>query len=367
MDWGLGHATRCLPLIKELLKEGHSVSFAAPDYLAKFVQTTFPGIKTIPLHGYGITYSKKMSLFTAKIIVQIPKILKAIKREHQWLRQIQKTENFDLIISDNRYGLYHSQVPCVILTHQLQIQSGKGAFLDRWLQKIHYRLLEKFNACWVVDEAGNNNLAGKLAHPKKTPPNARYIGILSQMALFPKMTGTTNHLSSDQTKEILVLLSGPEPMRSLLEVELLKQCALNKGKYHINFIAGKKTIRTENNSYREGILYHDWLGAEQIFPLLQSADIVICRSGYSTLMDLAFLGKKALLIPTPGQTEQEYLAQYLHQKFNTAIVKQDNIQLSKNIETAFLGNPIEMNSSMLESLNQSIKNLTEKKLNNIEH
>lgn len=367
LDWGLGHTTRCLPVIKQLLLDNHSVTLAAPENILNFVQATFPQIKTLSLQGYGITYSKSRRLFAARIVSQIPKIVKAIRNEHQWLQQIQKIEKFDFIISDNRYGLYHPQVPCAIMTHQLQIQSGMGKAADKLLRRLHYRYLEKFDTCWIVDEAGEKNLAGKLSHPENIPSNARYTGILSQMDLFQKNKTETDIHPESATKEILILLSGPEPMRTLLEKKLLRQCSSIAEKYQINFIAGKQTTKENSKTIHQGINFYNRLSAEQIYPLLQRADLVICRSGYSTLMDLALLGKKALLVPTPGQTEQEYLAQFLNKKFKTKIAQQENIQLDKDIPAALLGEPILINAKHSTHFSQIIKNLTSKKLNNEGH
>lgn len=332
LDWGLGHTTRCLPIIDLLLREGHSVTFAAPQKILDFVATTFPEIRKLQLAGYQIEYSKSRTFFTGKIIFQIPKILRAIHREHQWLRQLVAEEHFDLIISDNRYGLHHAALPCIIMTHQLMIKSGWGKLIDRQLQKLHYRLLEQFKTCWVVDVSRKNNLSGELAHPQQLPANVEYIGILSQMTLFPPLE---NFQKTQKTiPEILVLLSGPEPMRSQLEATLLPQCDALKNQYHFNFVAGNIHQQSENFSDNSGFHYFSKRSAKELASLLHSADLVICRSGYSTLMDLAALGKKALLIPTPGQTEQEYLALHLHRKYDTVFVKQSKISLDKDIPLA---------------------------------
>ena len=333
LDWGLGHTTRCLPIIDFLLREGHAVTLAAPQKILDFVAATFPAVRQILLEGYQIEYSKTKAFFAGKIIAQIPKILGTIRREHQWLQELQAKEHFDLIISDNRYGLHHPGLPCVIMTHQLLIKSGFGKATDRQLQKFHYRLLEKFNVCWVVDEPGTINLSGELAHPAHLPRNAEYIGILSQMTLF-KPAEEIPLIPTTKKPEVLVLLSGPEPMRSQLERTLLPQCKALSNRYQFNFVAGN--IGTGQQAYRSGnsFRYFPKLSAAALAPLLHSADLVICRSGYSSLMDLAILGKKALLIPTPGQTEQEYLAHYLRQKSGLMTQRQNHIILERDIPAA---------------------------------
>lgn len=341
LDWGLGHATRCLPIIGLLLNEGHSVTLAAPEPTIAFVKEHFPEINTVVLHGYGITYAKKGFYFSARIISQIPKILKAIRREQTWLQQIQASKNFDLIISDNRYGLHHAGTRCAIMTHQLEIQTGLGQMANRLLQKWHYRLLEKFDACWVVDNPDNKGIGGKLSHPENLPQNACYIGLLSQFSLSnPKAETNTQTTSEQQKKEILILLSGPEPMRGLLEKELKNQCGQLSSKYVIHFVAGK--LGTKAKPEREnGFHYYPCLNGKELAPLLSRADLIVSRSGYSTLMDLAFFEKRAVLIPTPGQTEQEYLAKFLHQKWGVAITRQGNISLQESIPAGLSVTPIQ--------------------------
>ncbi|HET8572607.1 MAG TPA: glycosyltransferase [Edaphocola sp.] len=355
LDWGLGHTTRCLPIIDLLLRKGHSVSLAGPRKILDFVAATFPEIRQFSLEGYQIRYSKHKAFFAGRIILQVPKILKAIRREHQWLQQIQAKEQFDLVISDNRYGLHHSTLPCVIMTHQLMIKSGRGKMIDRQLQKLHYRFLEKFRACWIIDEAGANNLSGELAHPAHLPGNARYIGILSQMTLSPLPEQPFKGIK--EKPEILILLSGPEPMRSRLEAELLPQCKALSERYHFNFVAGNiqagQPSLPANGSFR----YFQKLSATDLAPLLHTADLVICRSGYSTLMDLAVLGKKAMLIPTPGQTEQEYLARYLQRKFQTAVAQQGHVILTTAIPPAFAQKAITVPTASMTRIDAAVRSV----------
>ncbi len=327
LDWGLGHTTRCLPLIAYLRSLGHQVIAAASGAAARLLADNFPGLAILPLEGYNIQYSKYKNAFVAKIIVQIPKILEAIRSEHRWLATQHEQHHFDLVIADNRYGLYHPAIRSVILTHQLQILSGKGSLADFILRKLHYPLLERFDTCWVVDEAGADNLSGKLAHPAVLPNRAQYIGLLSQFMDRPAGT-----VSTSGDKEILVLLSGPEPMRGQLEYILLQQAG-SQHQYRFVFVAGNPLGRAPA-ALPEHITYNTHLPAAQLFDALERAALVVCRSGYSTLMDLAVLGKKALLIPTPGQTEQEYLAVHLNQSGYYLVKDQSAVQLDRDIPQA---------------------------------
>lgn len=326
LDWGLGHTTRCIPVIQYLQQLGHQVIAAAEGASARLLSDNFPGLLILPLRGYHIQYSKNKHTFTTKIVAQVPKLLKVIREEHQWLKVQQRLHGFDLVISDNRYGLYHNEVSNVVLTHQLQIKSGKGNFADHVLRFLHYRMLQRFTECWVVDEAGTPNLSGDLAHPRVLPHNAQYIGILSQFS-----QATEGVLKDHTSNRILILLSGPEPMRSQLEQALLQQVQKLE-RYHFTIVAGNPL--GEELSVPEHVHYHTHLNAANLQAELEKASLVICRSGYSTIMDLAVMGKKALLIPTPGQTEQEYLAQYLQEKNYFYYCPQHKLNLVSDIPAA---------------------------------
>ena len=302
LDWGLGHATRCIPIIRYLLQNNYQVTLAGEGAVATLLKSNFPKLEILPLHGYRIGYSNTAAGFATKILSQIPKILRAVEAEKEWLERIQSQYSFDLIISDNRYGLKIKGAPSVIMTHQLQIQSGTGNTIDKLLKWLHYRILEKFDDCWIVDHGGDNNLGGSLSHPEKIPSNGKYIGLLSQLNPMPVSS------QSDQ-KEILVLLSGPEPMRGILEKTILAQLGTEK-QSHFNIVAGNPAGSVPEN-LPDHVTYHTHLNAVQINELMQKSALVICRSGYSTLMDLVVMKTRALLIPTPGQAEQEYLGKRL--------------------------------------------------------
>lgn len=327
LDWGLGHATRCIPIIAYLHSLHHEVFIAAESAAAKLLKENFPNIQVLHLKGYRIQYSKKKRNFSTKIIAQIPKILNSINQEQKWLKSKQELFQFDCVISDNRYGLLHKEIPSVILTHQLSIQSGKGKIVDAILRKMHYALLNKFKECWIVDYPLNRGISGNLAHPRHLPANSKYIGIISQFGRFLKKPFTEK-----KPNEILVLLSGPEPMRSILEEQLITQIHTIKGYKFI--IVGGNPLGAKHVLENENIEYYNYLTAEKLMACLENAKLVICRSGYSTIMDLAILNKNAVLIPTPGQTEQEYLAKYLNDNNLFFVAHENDIQLSEAIISA---------------------------------
>lgn len=289
-----------MPVIAHLLDTGHHVTVAGNEWQRQYLQATFPGIDTVHLEGYNVRYSRHRSSFMLSVFGQIPRLLKTIRQEHQWLLKLAAKKHFDGIITDNRYGLYHPSIPSVILTHQPQMLLGMGAVNDKILMKLHYKMLGRFSNTWLVDVPGKPNLAGRLSHPSVLPRNSRYIGLLSQM----QATG------SDTEEHLLILLSGPEPQRSILSAMLWQQVQSYKGK--VVFVEGSDNAVTPNN-IPSHICHYKRITKDELQPLLSKASMVICRSGYSSLMDLTALNKKAIIVPTPGQTEQEYLGRHLHE------------------------------------------------------
>lgn len=322
LDWGLGHTTRCVPLVRHLQEKGHTVTVAGNKTQLKYLSNAFPGIKTISLDGYDISYGKTRWGFVWSILRQLPHIFRTVRQEHQWLLHIQKEHQFDGIISDNRYGLHHAGVPCAIMTHQLQVRTGMGGSSDRLLRGMHYRYLERFKDCWIVDVPGKPNLSGNLAHPKVLPKNARYIGLLTQLDAGRQPAAETH---------LLILLSGPEPQRTMLSKLLWQQLQDHPGA--VVFVEGTEDAPHPAN-IPSHITYYTRITKDALQPLLTNAGMVVCRSGYSTLMDLASLDKKAILIPTPGQTEQEYLADYLQTEQVYLSLPQQDLDLEMALKQA---------------------------------
>ncbi len=320
LDWGMGHTTRCIPIIRYLQAAGHRVTFAGNAAQCAFVTKTL-AVDTLHLDGYNITYSKKGSTFALRLLAQVPHILKRIQAEHAWLQQQVAQHYFDGIISDNRYGLYHPNVPSVIITHQLRIRTGMGRIADDVLQKLHYQFLGRFTKCWVPDNASESNIAGSLSHPRILPLNAFYIGPLSQLHA-PVSAGALPNT-------LLILLSGPEPQRTILAGILWQQAMQYDGP--VVFVAGHAGCMPPA-MVPAHIQWHAQVQQGQLQALMQDAHMVICRAGYSTIMDLVLLRKKAILIPTPGQPEQEYLARYLYDKGVFYTAKQAGFDLMATLQ-----------------------------------
>lgn len=319
LDWGAGHTTRCMPIIRHLLQMGSRVYVAGNAAQQAMVREAFADeVQLLALEGYNISYSPINKYAQAGLLLQMPRVLQAIKREHQWLQETVKKYEINGIISDNRYGLYHGQVPAVIMTHQLQVLTGMGSTADNVIRRLHYRYLNQFSGTWVVDAVGADSLAGRLAQVKVLPKNAQYMGLLSRFA------GDGYNYYNEAADTLLVLLSGPEPQRSILSGILWRQLLNYKGK--VIFAEGSDNAPTPPE-VPVHITYHKRLTGAALQNALKEAKVVICRSGYSTLMDLAATGKNAILIPTPGQTEQEYLGSKMQETRRHYTMAQDGFDL----------------------------------------
>lgn len=307
LDWGLGHATRCIPIIKELLNQKCKVTIAATDVQEALLREEFPSLTFVKLPGYRIKYDKNRALTVFRLLWSVPKILIRIKRERAWLSRFAARESLDLVISDNRYGLTSPGILCIFMTHQLLIKTPFGPTADRLLRKLNYRLIRQFSRCWVPDTL-RTGLAGELSHPRQLPPiPTRYIGWLSR---FKKEAATVCEAT------VLALLSGPEPQRTILEKLILRQAMAmeqHKGP-RLVLVRGLPKGGPPLPSLPPWIIVFDHLPTSILQEHILQARLVIARSGYSTIMDLQRLGKPALFIPTPGQTEQEYLGRYLATK-----------------------------------------------------
>jgi uncharacterized protein (TIGR00661 family) len=320
LDWGLGHATRCSPIIQALIHKNCNVLIACEGNIRTLLSKEFPQLNFIDLKGYRIQYSKNSWSLPFQIGKQIPKILSTIQYEKERLEEIVKEQDVHGIISDNRYGFYHPHLPSVFITHQLHIKTPFGKVIDDYLQKRNYQYINRFSECWVPDNEATLNLAGELSHPQKKPSlPLKYLGPLSR---FQK-------INSEKGNYVLILLSGPEPQRTIFENLLIQQLAEVKGSVVlIRGLPGEASpLKLSSN-----ISVHNHLPADQLNKTMSEASIVVSRCGYSTVMDLATLGKKSVLVPTPGQTEQEYLAGHLMKNNFALCVNQKKFKLKNALE-----------------------------------
>jgi uncharacterized protein (TIGR00661 family) len=320
LDWGLGHATRCIPLVNSFLKRDWQVVIAADGAVEMLLRQEFPQLQFLKLQGYNVQYSQSRLMLPLKIASQVPGILSLIKKENHWLNSIIEQQEIDLVISDNRFGLYTEKVPCIFMTHQLNIKAP-FRWMERKLLQVNYNYISKFTECWVPDTA-MNGLAGGLSHPRDLHPfPIRFIGPLSR---FKRVMAPVKY-------KYLFLISGPEPQRTLLEKKILKQVSELKGEM---LVVRGKPGENELFPFPGNITVVDHLQGSELEKAMNSAEYIISRSGYTTVMEIASLQKRSVLIPTPGQTEQEYLATHLMKQGYVVSVKQQNLDLVNTLAMA---------------------------------
>lgn len=317
LDWGLGHATRCIPIINMLISKNCSVIIAADGAVEVLLKNVFPTVAFIKLSGYNVSYSKTKAGLPLKIFMQLPKIFKRIKAENSWLQKTIKEHNIDVVISDNRPGLFSSNVTCIYITHQLTIKAN-NFLLEKWMQKVHYKYINKFTECWVPDYEGANNLAGELSHPKIKPKTP--VTYISPLSRFSKKDVPIIY-------DATIVLSGPEPQRTIFEKIIFDQLKINTKK--IALVRGLPNSDIYLTDLPKNVLCYNFLNTDELNTLMLQSNLIICRSGYSSIMDLEVLQKKAIFVPTPGQTEQEYLAKLLAQKGSYKFIEQDKFDLQK--------------------------------------
>lgn len=246
---------------------------------------------------------------------QLPKFLSIIHEEHKQLQKLVAKFDIDIVISDNRYGCHTKLATSVFITHQLNILIPGDYFgLQLTVNFFNHRQIKKFGNCWVPDLPGENSLAGNLSK-NNSGINVKYIGTLSRL----------HRATAQQKYEALIVLSGPEPQRTIL-FDMLKKQALHKANTgKIKMVEGLPGIRKE--TIDGNIETVNYLHSNELAETIAESKVVICRSGYSTIMDLMQVGGKAIFIPTPGQTEQEYLAKNLKDKGMAFYMPQNEFNL----------------------------------------
>ncbi len=318
LNWGLGHVARCIPLVRALESLGVEVVLASDGAALRLLKAEFPQLPAFELPSYRIRYES--SNMVRNIAFQLPRMLYAVRAEQWATERLVREHGIQGIISDNRYGCFSGKARSVILTHQLHLRVPNR--LLQWsANRVLHRALLKFDEIWVPDVAAEDqNLSGELSHGKPARhPEVRFIGPLSRLQ--PD--------ASEAEYDVAVVLSGPEPQRTYLEQRLLEQAMLLPQKFIV--IQGK-TQAKEHQYLAENVEVVSYLTSRELNAVLLASQLLVCRSGYTSIMDLAALGKKALLIPTPGQTEQEYLADYFARRNTFLVQKQEEIDLETGLE-----------------------------------
>jgi uncharacterized protein (TIGR00661 family) len=316
LNWGLGHATRCIPIIKALQENNYIPIIASDGIALELLRKEFPYVKTLKLPSYQIEYAKNAKNFKWKLLKNLPKMIEAIWNEKKKVKKWIKKYDIDGIISDNRLGVISKKVPSIFITHQLNVMTGNTTWIT---SKLHQNIIKKYDECWVPDFEETPNLTGKLGHIKKADFNLKYISPLSRM----------KKKELPILFDLMIILSGPEPQRGLLEEKLKTEILHYSGR--VVFIKG--IIETEQKKEQIGnVTFYNFMNTRQLEQTFNESEIVLCRSGYTTIMDLTKLEKKAFFIPTPGQYEQEYLAEKLKKEGLVPFAKQDDFKIENLLE-----------------------------------
>ncbi len=317
LDWGLGHATRMVPIIDLFLEKGAHITIAADNGPLEFLKLRFPNCDFIKLKGFEAKYPKGDNM-AFKIALQFPSMLRAAKIARRHLKEIIEKQKIDIVISDNRYELSHKDVYSVFISHQINIQTkGVQTIFKPLINSIINNYVKKFNELWIPDFEGDENLSGILSHKVKPPiDNFFFIGPLSRFS-------NVEIVDLPKKYDIMAILSGPEPQRSIFE-ELLEKELLKSGLKCI-MLSAKPNLNKQESI--KNILKISHLPDKEFAQTIMESELIISRPGYSTLMDLVHFGKKAIFIPTPGQTEQEYLADMLKHKKHYFSQKQSDFDL----------------------------------------
>ncbi len=320
LDWGLGHASRLIPLIRVLGERCQArITVAANGAQRALIAGSFPHLDYLSPPDYNIRYHKNRAATIAGLAFSLPHLRKAMRAEADWVNGVLLQHDFDCIISDNRYGFRHPSLPSFFITHQLAPRSPFGPLADRALQEYLYGKIGHFQEVWVPDLESAPGLAGALSHPRRLPRvPLRYIGPLSRLQAVP---------ANGKTR-LLVILSGPEPQRSILEKRVLQQWP-GPAAGTLVLVRGLPEENAPFLTAGEDVRIHAHLGPEALSQEIANAQTVLCRSGYSSIMDLLPLHRDIVMVPTPGQTEQEYLARLHAAAGNIRRVVQGQLRLSE--------------------------------------
>ena len=294
LNWGLGHATRCIPLIRQYLQEGADVVLGGTGESLQLLSKHFPQLKVVELAPLELQYSKGKSQVGA-MLRALPQFIHFIRANRKRMEEIVRRMEIDTVISDNCFGVYSRRCECVYMTHQLHICLPQGwKWLEPLADKVHAQLYKRYSQIWVPDNEDGECLSGALGHPARVDARVKYIGVLSRFTKDERLLANRK-----REYDVVAVLSGLEPQRTIFEQEIRQRYA-NSDK-RVLIVRGK-------------VNEQDFPDDEALKKVLYGAELIIARSGYSTIMDLWALGllDRAELHPTPGQSEQEYLAQ-LHQ------------------------------------------------------
>jgi hypothetical protein len=343
-----------IPLARVLLDMNHNVIVGSGEEHLSLFRKEIPGLTFVNFPGFKPGYSRFLPQYLS-LLFKIPVLLYHIISEHIRLKYIVKEFKVDIVISDNRFGLWHRKATTVYVTHMPLIPLPiHFKFLEPFGLALHRSIIKKYTFCFIPDLPGDLNLSGRLSHGIKLPVNARYIGILSRFIT----SENAPRIKSVKSQHNTVILSGPEPQREILKQKL------------ISFLKNSETntIVFEGRPGKEGevsreanITFYSHLPGQKMKEIIESSGNIITRSGYTTIMELVSLNCTAMIIPTPGQTEQEYLAEYLSEKGWFQTIMQDDIKSGMSLTPVKLRYPDEIKAQSRILLNEALKEMLEKR------
>ena len=311
LDWGLGHASRCVPLVQFLVEQGFEVIIGGSGGSLAYLQQRFPNLDSVELPSARMNYGRR-GMVSLPFMLSMFRFARNIRREHCALERLVAEKSIDYVFSDNRLGVYSSRVPSFYMTHQLNFDTGfLNRFSARMMKRLHLRYINKYRYCFVPDAAGELSLSGKLSDSQI---ELRHLGPLS------RFYGTM--VEKTDADFDMLLLSGIEPQRTMLENIFIEKYS-SMPEVHLHIVRGVADGAELEHS--ANITYENAPSDARIASLIVSARRIFCRSGYSTLCDLAALGRRAVLVPTPRQPEQEYLATRFHEKFGFSVYPQEKL------------------------------------------
>jgi len=322
-SWGLGHATRDIPLMRGILKAKHNLTIVGRGRSLELLKSELGDrCQYVSMSDYSSVYSKK-DFSVAKFLGYFPFYIDEIVKEHIKIKKLVRKEKYERIISDSRFGVYDKKIPSYFIFHQLRfISPARIKLFEMATERFNYSFFKENFSMFLVPDDKKNPLSGDLSHNLRyfKDNKVEYLGIISDL----------KKREVKQDIDYFISLSGPEPQRTVLEKIILKQASSLKGKV---VIALGRPEDQRNRTFNHLRIF-GYLGRKKQEEIMNRAKLVITRSGYTTLMELVALNKKALLIPTPGQTEQVYLADYHKKKGNFYSVSQDELNLTKDVEIA---------------------------------
>ncbi len=316
--WGLGHASRSLPVIRALINEGHEVTILTSGRGLRMLRNELgDSAEFMDIVSYPEPYTQGRFSFYLKFSAKVPSMIRTFRKEHEIVKKLLAEKKYHRIISDNRYGVYSRSIPSFLITHQLRLIAPKRiGFIERIGERFVASHDEHFDT-FIVPDDEEGTLSGDLAHNLKYLPKNKIL-----------YSGPLSDFSRKETKQdidLLISISGPEPQRSLFE-----KMVFNEQKHF-----PKNTVITlgKSETFREGhwkkARVYTYLSKEEREDIMNRSKLILSRSGYSTIMDLAVLGKRAIFVPTPGQTEQEYLSRYHMEKGTYFSMEQEVFSLKK--------------------------------------